>query len=395
VTPTPQEPPTGGPDDENEGGSGDEAESSLRGWIDPDDRLWRHPSEVAAGLATLPPHSAHHSRIMILVGATAALAAVAWVVVLLSPGLEHPATGGRGSAIPPVTTLAAHVNAIPVAATAAGRSMVALRAVTDHGVVLLAGIAVAEGGLVATTADGLKGLRGLDMVGTDGRLYPASVTATDPASDIALVTVPQDLPVAPFADDQSLAAGSADMTLSLSSPGGSALALRCTPGSVTAVAQAITGGAAGGMPGITSTPQAVGTQAGDVLLNPAGDVVGLLYTGTTGAGAAPTYLPTHLVLGVADDLRSNDRVQHGWLGVEGTDAGGPSGAQVATVMAGSPAAGRLHAGEVIQSVNSLPTRTMAELRGRLYALAPATPVVLSVVDGSSTSVVDITLSASP
>jgi hypothetical protein len=46
-------------------------------------------------------------------------------------------------------------------------------------------------------------------------------------------------------------------------------------------------------------------------------------------------------------------------------------------------------------VTSLPLHPMAELRGRLYALAPATPVVLSVQDGSSTTLVDITLSASP
>jgi S1-C subfamily serine protease len=174
---------------------------------------------------------------------------------------------------------------------------------------------------------------------------------------------------------------------------GNALTLQATPGSVTAVATAITDGAADGMPGITSSPLGTGTQAGDVLLNRDGAVVGLLYD--EAATGAPTFLPTELVLGVADDLRSNDRVQHGWLGVEGTTATGPGGAEVATVMAGSPAMGHLHPGEVIQSVNSLPIRSMAELRGRLYALAPATPVVLSVQDGSSTTLVDITLSASP
>jgi S1-C subfamily serine protease len=259
----------------------------------------------------------------------------------------------------------------------------------------MVGVAVAEGGLVATTADGLKGVQRLDMVGSDGHLYPASITATDPASDLALVTVPQAVPVAPFADDQSLAAGSADLTLSMAGPQGSALILHASPGSVGAVATAITDGAASGMPGITSSALGGGTQAGDVLLNRDGAVVGILYDDTAGALSTPTFLPTELVLGVADDLRSNDRVQHGWLGVQGTDAGGPAGAQVATVMAGSPAAGHLHTGDVIQSVNSLPIRSMAELRGRLYALAPATPVVLSVQDGSSTSTVDITLSASP
>ena len=47
--------------------------------------------------------------------------------------------------------------------------MVQLRADTSHGVVSLVGVAVAEGGLVATTADGLTGLQSLCMIGSDGR----------------------------------------------------------------------------------------------------------------------------------------------------------------------------------------------------------------------------------
>jgi hypothetical protein len=38
---------------------------------------------------------------------------------------------------------------------------------------------------------------------------------------------------------------------------------------------------------------------------------------------------------------------------------------------------------------------MADLRARLYVLSPDTPVVLSVLDGSVTRLVDVTLSASP
>ncbi len=46
---TPEQPDDGEPGPEEGGGAGpDEPESPLRGWIDPDDRLWRHPSEVAA-----------------------------------------------------------------------------------------------------------------------------------------------------------------------------------------------------------------------------------------------------------------------------------------------------------------------------------------------------------
>ena len=95
-----------------------------------------------------------------------------------------------------------------------------LQATTTHGTVLLVGVAVAEGGLVATTADLLGGLRRIDMVGPAGQLEPASVVATDKTSDVALVSVPEDLPVATFADDTGLDSGTPDLALTFVPAGG-------------------------------------------------------------------------------------------------------------------------------------------------------------------------------
>ena len=145
------------------------------------------------------------------------------------------------------------------------------------------------------------------------------------------------------------------------------------------------------MPVITSSGPGVDQEEGDPLLNSTGDVIGILYT----SGGTPTFLPTQLVLGVSDDLRSTGRVSHGWLGVKGTNAPAAGGAEVGSVMAGSPAVGRLSPGEVIVGVESIPVRTMAELRARLYVLPPATTVALSVLDDGVTRVLDVTLSASP
>ena len=175
------------------------------------------------------------------------------------------------------TTLAGPDNAVPAAAQAAGRSMVELQVTTGRGPVALIGIAVAEGGLVATTADLLVGAHRIVMVGPGGKLEPATVVATDKASDVALVTVPEDLPVAPFADDAGLGGGTPDLTLSFVPAGGASVALHCTPGAVTGVATAIASGPAGGMPSIGSSPAATSVAAGDPLLNATGDVVGILY----------------------------------------------------------------------------------------------------------------------
>jgi S1-C subfamily serine protease len=396
VTPTSEEPPPEEPDRDFSDRAADGADAAPRGWIHPDDRLWRHPSELSGRPGIAPPGPGapgHHSRIMVLIGAGAALAAVAWIIILLSPASDHPAslTSANSALDSPQTTLAGQSDAVPGAAETASHSMVELRAETDHGTVSLVGVAVAEGGLVATTADGLKGLRHLFMVGSGGHLWPASVAGVDDSSDLALVDVPDDVPVPTFADDATLDSGSADMTLSMAASGGTSSTLRCTRGSVTAVGMSVSSGPAQGMPAIVSSTPAPGTESGDPLLNQAGSVIGILYSG----GATPTFLPSQLVLGVTDDLRSSQRVAPGWLGIKGYSAPGAAGAMVASVTAGGPAAGRLHPGEIIAQVDSVPVQTMADLRGALYVLAPHTTVALSVVDGTTTQLVDVTLGASP
>jgi S1-C subfamily serine protease len=399
VTPTPEEPLEEGPERDFSGGAADGSEAALRGWIDPDDRLWRHPSELAAAAtattrtAGIRPTSARHPRMMLLIGAAATLAAVAWAIVLISPASDQPGSlpANDTTADVPLTTLAVPSASVPPAAEAAGHSMVELQADTTHGTVSLVGVAVAEGGLVATTADDLSGLHALYMVGPDGHRLRAQLMATDDASDVALVSVPDDVPVAPFADDASLDQGSPDMTLSLTTPGTRSLAVSCQDGSVMAVGAEIGSGWAKGMPDITSSEPAGHQEPGDPLLNPAGEVIGLLY----GSGPSPTFLPSQLVLGVADDLRSTGRVSHGWLGVRGFTAPGSGGAGVSSLMTGSPALGLLHPGEVVVGMDSVPIRSMADLRARLYVMAPDTTVGLSVLDGTATTVVDVTLSASP
>ena len=368
---------------EDQGRPAYESDASLRGWIDPDDRLWRHPSEVAtaAGRSTESPLiGIRHPKVMILIGAAATLAAIAWAMVLISPASDQPpATPASDNAAEiPQTTLVAKSQQVPVPAEAASRAVVQLRADTSNGIVPLVGVAVAEGGLVATTAEGLSGLHSLWMVGAGGRQLRASVLGYDSASDVALV-------------DATLTNGSGDMTLSLTAVAGGTMSLHCTAGSVTSVAAMIGSGPAQGMPDITSVSTTAGQEAGDPLLNQEGAVIGILYQ----AGPTSTFLPTQLVLGVADDLRSAGRVSHGWLGMAGTDVPGSGGARVASFMPGSPAAKVLQPGDVIVGLGTVPIRSMADLRGRLYVLAPGSNVELSVLEGTTVHQVDVTLGASP
>jgi S1-C subfamily serine protease len=401
VSDPPEDPGSGesGPD---EGGAGpDEPDAPQRGWIDPDDRIWRHPSEVTLedGDAPVrlhaPPAHQYRGAIMVLVGAAAVIAVAAWVVVLLSPASKSPVTtpttNGPGT---PLSTLAGAQNALPAAAEKAGHSMVRLQADTPHGTVNLIGVAVAEGGLVVTTADLLSGVQQINMVDPDGKLERATVVGMDTPSDVALVNVPEDIPVAPFTDDAGVNNGSPDMLLSYVAAGASTMALHATPGTVASVGAGVNADQASGMALITSSPGVASATAGDPLLNPSGAVLGILFSSGAQSAVPSTYLPTQLVVGVADDLRSGNKVVHGWLGVDGSDMPG-GGAKVVQVQANSPAAhGGLQAGQVIVAVNSMPVRTMAELRSRLYVLAPGSSVALAVRGASGSKVVNLTLAGS-
>jgi S1-C subfamily serine protease len=407
VSDTPDEPFDGEPGADEGGRDPDEPGSPQRGWVDPADRVWRHPSELAPGAATplvlnAPRHRPYRGAVMVLVGVGAVIAAVAGILVLLSQESSRPQAGSTHDTAESasITTLAGQGNVVPAAADPAGRAMVQLRATTPQGTVTLIGVAVAEGGLVVTTADALDDVQGVYLVGPGGKLERASVVARDRQSDIALVNVPEDVPAAPFADDAALAPGTPDVALNLVPAGGNSLALHSTPGSVTGVGSAIASGSADGMPAITSVPSTSGATApsspptgGEPLLNTAGQVTGILYSGAS-ASSPLTFLPTQLVVGVADDLRSNNRVVHGWLGVAGGDVANAGGAMVQTVAATGPAGKVLRAGDVIVAVNALPVRTMAELRARLYVLAPGAAVAVSVREGGDIRVVDVTLGGS-
>jgi putative serine protease PepD len=321
--------------------------------------------------------------------AVAAVAAVgAFLVVLLSPASRSPQKGSAPNAPggATLTTLTTRLDGVPAAARTAAKSMVELRATTAHGTVMLVGVAVAEGGLVVTTANFLGGVQRIDLVGPGGKLERASVVGTDATSNVALVDVPADVPVAPFSDDGALGGGAPDTALGYASAGGSSVALQATAGTLTAVATGSPSAACpdGGMAALTSSPALASPTAGQPLLDASGAVIGILCQPSPGSSAV-TFLPTQLVIGVADALRSGNRVVPGVLGVAGSDVPGAAGAKLMTVPSGTPAWGHLQAGEVITAVNELPVRTFAELRARLYVLQPGTPVTLTVAGAPGAS----------
>ena len=405
VSDTPEEPEDGtsGPG-EGGGSGGDGPDSPQRGWIDPDDRLWRHPSEVAGPgraadvpfLVNPPPHHNYRSAVMVLVGVGAVMAVVAWVIVLLSPASEHPLEPATQdtAASGPLTTLAGAQNAR--ARRRRGRRALDRRAGGDHQPRHRAARRASpwpRAGSsppppICSTASCISTWSAPAGSSKRPRWWPRTRRPTWRWS-----TCPRIFPWPRSPTTAACSSGTPDLALTFVPAGGRAVALHCTPGAVTDVGAAIASGPAATMPSITSSPATPTVMAGEPLLDSAGSVLGILYDPDPGTSPA-TFLPSDLVVGVADDLRSQNRVVHGWLGVQGTDAPDGGGAKVAAVQSGGPASGRLQVGQLIVAVNSTPVRSMAELRALLYVLPPGSAITLSVQQPAGPKVVDVTLGTS-
>lgn len=415
----------------------------IRGWVPPDARLWRHPSELHA--ASAPGAGAdgwlgfqlggptdlsdrrRHSLATALIATGAAAAVVAGVLLLLAAGsVGGPRTATSGSG--PTPTLAEATGCcryVPAAARSALEAMVSLQVTRGSRVDQECGVAVASGGLVATTLDAVAGARSILVVTAGGRRERAVLVATDPDSDVALLRVAGRLSTTRFADrlttgeQSALVLAMAVMPPSRAASGGATMMWAAS--TVRSVGADITRGDASGMAGIEAAAPSMPTMGGEMLVQTDGRVVGIL----DGAASSPTvkvFLPAAFVVGVARTLATSGRVRHGWLDVVGKDSGsevplgtGPSatgdrdrastttnvarhdaaGVLVVKVEPDGAAASVLRPGDVIVSVDDAPLRSMAELRTFLYLMKPGTRVDLGILREGVPMSVAVDLSASP
>jgi S1-C subfamily serine protease len=384
-----------GPEDEAAATLEDE-EIGLLGWVPPEERLWRHPSELSSPSAARPGvvvagRPAPRSRdawISALVGAGAAAIVVVAGLFMASPRPAGLTSAPEGSSNQP---------------RSASRSLVALLATGSSGTTVDCAVAVAPGGLVATTADALAGATSVDAW-RQGRWVPATIVGTDSDSDVGLVRVPFDLPVAQFTDETTVTRGARvwtmGVTAALLGSRDHGAAWRASLGTVSAADTAVNGPRGQGMPGIVVVSTLDPDTTGGVLVSADGSVLGIQDTSVDPGGTDEVFLPADLVVGVSADLAADGRVSHGWLGINGGNAGtptsaSPSGAVVDAVDPAGPAAASLQQGDVIVAVDDTPVHSMADLRSRLYMLPAGWPVWLRVYRHNRLTTVEVDLGSSP
>lgn len=290
-----------------------------------------------------------------------------------------------------------------------GPSMVALTVTVGGRSMHSSGVTVEHGGLVVVLASAVAGATSITTVDPTGRRTSAAVLASDQSSNLAVLRVHGDLPVAQFSEDADMKPGDATVAVAPEPRANHAGVTDAVyAGTVRSSGTAVDADATTSAMSATAVNAPLGAwDAGCALINQAGAVTGIMDTTTTMQGRrVSVFLPADLVVGVATQLIATGSVQHGWLGVDASDlstSSSPPGTSTASTAAtggalvdtvqpdGAAARAGIQVGDSIVDIDGRPVRSLADLRTRLYADPPGSTVTVTYHHNGTTATVGVEL----
>jgi len=410
------------PEEEDEIGGG--AELPQRGWLPPEDRLWRHPSEVARqglppSFAPLPgaDGSRGRSRRSSLTVGVVATAAVAAAVAVSLTMVDGTGWGSRAEVLSATSTSFDNVSLASQATAStsivAGADVMRLISAMRPSLVSITpmratpsstpitGVVLPGGELALTAAAAVGGAATMEVRSADGQRHVGDVVGVDPHAGVAVITTGGGLTPATFADEVvtpgDLAVAACLCSRSLASTGPARASTTWAVGMIRQVGTTVTLGGGGQLVDAIEAEAPLGPASpGGVLLDGRGQVIGIMDGHVSdGAERVGVFVPAALARAVAMQLATDHKVDHGWLGIVCAQQD-PDGALVEQILPGSPAVrAGLHPGDKVVAVGTHPVGSLADLQARLYTMPPGAPVQLTVVDGTTSAVVTVTLADSP
>jgi putative serine protease PepD len=280
----------------------------------------------------------------------------------------------------------------PVAAVARAVGPSVVQIDTDFG--LGSGIIMDAEGHILTAAHVISGATQIRVRLADGTMVPARLVGTHPETDVGVVSIDPrpDLVPAVLGVDAEIQVG--QLAVAVGSPFG--LEQTVTSGIVSALDRPVqTEGSL--LVGMIQTDASINPgNSGGALADRHGRVIGIndaIRTqggGNEGVGFA---IPIDLAASVAERLIAGESIQSGFLGVSVQNPmEGRSGALVQEVTVGTPAddAG-IEIGDLIVAIDGQSVRSREELRARVLAISPGTPVVVEVVRNAESIKLEVVL----
>jgi Do/DeqQ family serine protease len=253
------------------------------------------------------------------------------------------------------------------------------------------GVIISSDGYVVTNNHVVEGAKEIEVTLNDKHTYTAEVIGRDPSTDLALIKIgAKDLPYISFGNSDMVRIG--EWVLAVGNPFN--LTSTVTAGIVSAKARNINIlGASGAIESFIQTDAAVNRgNSGGALVNMTGELIGVNAAIASNTGSYTGYsfaIPANIVKKVVDDILSYGSVQRAYLGVvirevdskmaadKGLDVVSGVFIDGLSESGGAREAG-LREGDVIRSVNQVPTNTTSELLEIIGQHSPGDVVMVDV-----------------
>ncbi|HEY0813459.1 MAG TPA: trypsin-like peptidase domain-containing protein [Pseudonocardia sp.] len=314
------------------------------------------------------------------------------------PQLTQSAPASGASAATPGSIAAAAAKAMP--------STVDIQVNLAQGSGEGSGVILSADGDVLTNNHVVAGSTGaITVTLADGSEHPATVVGTSPSYDLAVIKIQGVSGLTPATLGKSAGLQVGQQVVAIGSPQG--LTGTVTNGIVSAFNRTVTvqggDGSAVVYNGLQTDAPINPGNSGGPLVNLDGQVVGInsaIATASSGQGQGGSIglgfaIPIDQATRVAQEIIKDGSATKPVLGVTGSvqqSGGSGSGARIATVQPGSPAASAgLAAGDVVTKVGDAKVEDFADLIARIGSNAPGSQVALTVQSGGASKSVQVTL----
>lgn len=390
--------------------------------LPPEDRLWRHPTELGwAAERTVPEVNRRRAggpSAMWSVALTSGLAGAALAIGVIALLFDLDGPTERVIERVPVEDELAELakdtqDGVTAVAASVSPSVIRLDVTSSAESVTGSGVVVRSDGVIVTNAHAVADADAITVVLADGSGLAARVIGVDRLTDLAVVAV--DDPAASSIDWVPAVLGSsADLevgepAVAIGSPLGLAGAPSVTAGVVSGLHRRVEASGVVLHDMIqTDAPIARGSSGG-ALCDGSGVVIGIttaLASTSAGFEGLGFAVPIDVVRAVAEELIGQGTVRRSWFGIEGSDLrptvaslpgiNGIGGVEVLSVHGDSPAAGAgIEPGDVIVAIGGDRILSMSDLVVALRTHRPGDTVAVEVLRGASTMRIDITLAERP
>jgi 2-alkenal reductase len=276
------------------------------------------------------------------------------------------------------------------------------------------GFVIDARGYVVTNNHVVEGLRGgvgasFDVIFSDNRTQSATLVGRDPETDIAVLQIPASggLIVAQLANSDDVPVGAT--VVAIGSPLGE-FQNTVTTGVVSGKGRRLQVSQNVFLDDLVQTDAAInpGNSGGPLIWAVARRVIGMntLIADPQNAQGIGFAVSSNTIRTVADELIKNGRVDRGFIGIQysplspraAVALGLPpaAGIQISSVVSGSPAAqAGLRVNDVVTKLNDQQIDQQHPLQSLLLRFRPGDKVRLTIIRGSETTTIELTLGARP